>query len=79
MECIQDAKTFAKTLPAYTSTVEICLLDNQQLNKFRNKKQKAWGKTGALKGIRQMHVWKKESDGKIYIAKTSDHEWTIVK
>ena len=30
-----------------------------------------------------MNIWEKESDGKIhrknYIAKTSDHEWAIVK
>ena len=55
---------FAKTLPAYTHDVEICQLDDQELKKFRNKKQKAWGKTGALKGIQQTHVWKEEGDGK---------------
>ena len=49
-------ETFVKTLAAYTPNVEICLLDDQELKKFRNKKQKAWGKTEAIKGIRQTHV-----------------------
>ena len=41
LECILDAKTFAETLQAYTPNVEICLLYDQELQKFRNKKQKA--------------------------------------
>ncbi|CAH0546996.1 unnamed protein product [Brassicogethes aeneus] len=43
LECIQDAKTFAGIIQGYTPNVKICLLYDQKLKKFRNKKQKEWG------------------------------------
>lgn len=88
LDCVKNAKDFVEKIQQYTDKINLLLLNNEKLDKFRTSKEKQWTNLPKATGIRNNHGWKvveekqPESDQvklRHYMRITENHTWTSVQ
>jgi len=81
-ESIQNADDFINWVQSYTNAIKIILLQINEIERFRKKKNIEWSGVSKYNGIQKSHMWLKklgELKSHIFIGRTAIHALNEVK